>query len=61
MDLIELDPDNPEFKVQLTKVLLSYRRKDEALEILMEAYESPEMEIDEILRADADELLAKLK
>ncbi|NLY11275.1 MAG: hypothetical protein GX020_06290 [Firmicutes bacterium] len=58
---LELDPDNPEFKVQIAKVLLSYRRKDEALEILMEAYESPEMEIDEILRADADELLAKLK
>lgn len=58
---LEIEPDNPEYKVQYATVLLSHKRRDEALEVLMEAFESPEMEIDEILRKDAEALLAKLK
>lgn len=58
---LAIDPDNPEYKVQYAAVLLSHKRRDEAREALMEAFESPEMEIDEVLRQDAEALLAKLK
>jgi len=58
---LAIDPDNPEYKVQYAAVLLSHKRRDEARAVLMEAFASPEMEIDEILRQDAEALLAKLK
>ncbi len=58
---LKLDPDNPDYQVQLAKVLVSHKRSDEALDVLMQAFASPEMEIDEILRRDAEELLAELK
>lgn len=58
---LAIDPDNPEYKVQYATVLLSHKRRDEARTVLMEAFESPEMEIDEILRNDAEALLEKLK
>jgi tetratricopeptide (TPR) repeat protein len=57
---LAIDPDNPEYKVQYATVLLSHKRRDEARTVLMEAFESPEMEIDEILRNDAEALLEKL-
>lgn len=58
---VELDPGDPEFQVQLARVLVDHKRHDEALELLEIALESPEMEIDLILKAEAEELYAKIK
>lgn len=58
---LELDPDNPSYLVQLAKVLVSHRRRDEALQVLSAAFAHPEMEIDQILRSDAEKLLAELQ
>lgn len=57
---VKLDPNNPEYKVQLARVLIEYRRMDEAKVLLDEALASPEMEIDELLRLEAWGLVDKL-
>lgn len=56
---VGLDPDDPEYKVQLARVLIEYKRIGEAKDLLSEALASPEMEIDDLLKMQAEELVEK--
>lgn len=58
---VELEPDNAEFNVQFARVLLAHRQNSEAADILKKALQSPEMDIDHLLKEEADELLASIK
>ena len=58
---VELEPDNAEFNVQLARTLLAYRRSSEAVEVLKRALQSPEMDIDNLLKDEAEKLLASIK
>lgn len=57
---VELDPDDPEHLVQLARVLIESKRKDEAKALLDKALASPEMEIDELLKNNTLELVETL-
>ncbi len=58
---IELEPDNAEYQVHYARILIGFKRNEEAAVLLEVALESDVMEYDHILKEQAEELWSKIQ